>query len=734
MGTVARWCFRHRWAVVLLWLGVLAGVVAARTALGTAFSNEFTVPGTESSRALEEMRRALPQAAGDTDTVVWRVDDGSVRDAGVRARMTAALTAIERLPDVGSVLGPYEEAGAGQVSGDGQTAYAQVTFSKPATALDPDDVRRVIDTAQAAATDRLRVELGGQAIALTQRPPLGLAEGVGLLAAAVVLFVAFGSLFATLLPIMIAIFGVGTGVTSIGLLTHLMKIADTAPLVGSLIGLGVGIDYALFIVSRHRRGIQRGATPAESAVRAVDTSGRAVLFAGATVCVALLGLFVLGTGLLNGVAVAASLTVLMNVAAAVTLLPAMFGILGARVLSRRQRRALPPTSQPPGPGGVGETARLHGLSARWSAFVERHPTRLVAVAVAVMATLAVPLLSLPLGTTDQGNDPASTTTRRAYDLLTDGFGPGFNGPLQLVASVPTPGARAAVGSLLTEVRDTPGVARATVLPVPGGTGISIISVVPTTSPQDADTDALIDRLRDDTIPRVTNDSGLHVDIGGVTAINKDFAGVLAAKLPLFILVIVGLGFLLLLVAFRSLVVPLTAAVMNLLAAAAAFGVLVAFFQWGWITGLLGIGGAVPITSFLPVTMLALLFGLSMDYQVFLISRMHEEWVHTGDNRRAVRTGLTETSRVITSAAAIMICVFSAFALSGNLQGAMAGLGLAMAVALDAFILRTVLVPALMYLIGRPNWWLPAWLDRLLPHLAIDPPDPPDRPGQVGVLR
>ncbi|WP_406210159.1 MMPL family transporter [Streptomyces sp. NBC_01017] len=700
---MARWCYRHRLVVLLLWLGALFGLGAASSAAGTNYANVFSLPNTDSTTAYDLMEKAFPERAGDTDTVVWKVDGdggGSVRDESVRSRIEPALEEIGRMKGVGEVTDPYAAQGAAQISRDGRIAYAQITFTEQANAIPKELIEDVVDTAQAAERDGLQVELGGQAIARTQEPPQGTAEAVGILAASVVLFLAFGSLFAMLLPIVVALAGVGTGLIGTMLLSHVTDVPEVAPLLGSLIGLGVGIDYALFIVTRHRRGILRGMKPEESAVTALNTSGRAVLFAGGTVCIALAGMLVMNMRFLDGVVVATSLTVVLSVLAAITLLPALLGLLGMRVLSRRQRRRLAAA----GP----EPEEASGLAARWSAYVQRRPRRLAALAVVVMAVLAIPVLSLRLGATDQGNHQESTTTRQAYDLLAEGFGPGFNGPLQVVVEGDAP------AGLVDGIRATEGVAQ--VAAVPPANGVTVIQVVPTTSPQSEQTDRLIDRLRDDVIPQ----SGAEAHVGGVTAVFKDFASVTGDRLPYFVATIIALGFLLLMVAFRSLVVPLTAALMNLIAAAASFGVLVAIFQWGWGTELIGVGKEGPITSFLPVIMLSLLFGLSMDYQVFLVSRMHEEWVHTKDNARAVRVGLAETSRVINSAALIMICVFSAFVLSGDMEGAMAGIGLAAAVALDAFILRTALVPAAMHLLGTSNWWLPDWLEKRLPHLAVEP--------------
>ncbi|MCX4698406.1 MMPL family transporter [Streptomyces sp. NBC_01373] len=697
---MARWCYRHRLVVLLLWVGALFGLGAASSSAGTNYAEVFSLPNTDSKRAYDLMAKAFPERAGDTDTVVWKVDEGSVRDDSVRSRMEPALREIRGMEGVGEVTDPYGERGAAQISEDGRIAYAQVTFAAQADAVPKDLVEGVVDTAQDAGGDGLQVELGGQAITRVQEPPTGTAEIVGILAAAVVLFLAFGSFFAMLLPILVALFGVGTGLFGTQLLSHVTNVPELASLLSTLIGLGVGIDYALFIVTRHRKGIQRGLDPEEAAVTALNTSGRAVLFAGGTVCIALAGMLVTNLRFLDGVVIGTSLTVVLSVLAAVTLLPAMLGLLGHRVLSRRQRRRL--AAQGP------EEERTSGLAARWSATVERRPRSVAALAVVVMAVLALPLLSLRLGTVDQGNDDASTTTRQAYDLLAEGFGPGFNGPLQVVVNGD------AGDSLVATIRDTDGVAQA--VSAPPANGVTVIQVVPTTSPQAEETDRLIDTLRDRVIP----EAGVQAHVGGVTAVSKDFASVTADRLPYFIATIIGLGFVLLLIAFRSVVVPLTAALMNLIAAAASFGVLVAIFQWGWGLNLLGLGQEGPIAAFLPIIMLSLLFGLSMDYQVFLVSRMHEEWVHTRDNARAVRVGLAETSRVINSAALIMVCVFMAFVLSGDYGAAMAGVGLAAAVALDAFILRTALVPAAMHLLGNSNWWLPGWLDKRLPHLAVEP--------------
>jgi RND superfamily putative drug exporter len=714
VAALARWCVRRRLVVVLLWLLALGGVTAAAAATGSAYSNNYEAPGTESGRATQLLRDGFPGLGGDVDSVVWHTTSGTVRSSDVEQAMTGTLDKIAALPGVASIVSPYEGRRSGQISSDGRTAYARVAFDDQAENIHKGQAQAVVDTAKAAGTKGLQVELGGSAIGLTESSGGHIAEIVGVVVAAVVLFLAFGSLAASLLPIATALVGVGTAYAGIVLLGHAMTVADFAPMLGMLIGLGVGIDYALFIVTRHRRGLKRGLPVAEAARNAVATTGRAVVFAGATVCIALLGMLILRLGFLNGVAIAASLTVVLTVAASVTLLPALLSFIGPRALSRRERRRLYERGpQPEIPTG---------LAARWSVFVERHPKLLGAVAVAVMALLALPTFSLHLGTSDQGNDPKSATTRQAYDLLAEGFGPGVNGPLTLVTRVGGAEDKLALDNLDTTLRATEGVAAVTPVTYNTGGSTAYLTVVPEYAPQSQETSDLVNRLRTDVLPRAEADTALDVHVGGVTASYDDFAAVIVGKLPLFVGVVIGLGCVLLLLAFRSLGIPLKAAVMNIAAVVAAFGVVVAIFQWGWGSELLGLGRAGPIEPFLPVIMVSVLFGLSMDYQVFLVSRMYEEWLETGDNRRAVRVGLAETSRVINSAAVIMISVFLAFVLSGDRVIAMFGIALASAVALDAFVLRTLLVPALMHLLGGANWWLPRRLDRRLPRISIEPPE------------
>ncbi|MFE0425596.1 MMPL family transporter [Streptomyces sp. NPDC058953] len=744
MAAIARWCIAHRLATVLLWLAALVGTGAAALAAGTAYSTDYDVPGTESSRAAALVADGFPGLAGEGDTVVWHTErgTGTVRDPAVQERMTAALDEIAGVDGVAAVSGPYSADGAGRISPDGRTAYAELVYDRPAAELPEARVAEVTAAAEGARGDGLLVELGGPAVGLTESSPGHLAEAVGVAVAAVVLFLAFGSLAASLLPIATALVSVGTAYAGIVLLGRVMTVADFAPMLGMLIGLGVGIDYALFIVTRHRKGLRAGLPVPEAARNAVATTGRAVVFAGATVCIALLGMLILRLDFLNGVAVAAALTVVLTVAAAVTLLPALLSYIGPRALGARERRRLAEH----GPRPEVPT----GFAARWAALVERRPVLLGAIAVVVMAVLALPAFSLHLGTSDQGNNPASSTTRKAYDLLAHGgpgqgegsgggFGPGVNGPLTLVARIDSAADRVAMDRLPEALEGARGVASAGPVAYSGNGDTALITVVPASAPQSKDTSELVDRLRGDLLPRATAGTSLTVLVGGVTAGYDDFAEVIVGKLPLFVGAVVTFGCVLLLLAFRSVGIPLKAAVMNVAAVASSFGVVVAIFQWGWGSELLGLGRAGPIEPFLPVIMVSVLFGLSMDYQVFLVSRMYEEWLETGDNRRAVRVGLAETSRVINSAAVIMIAVFLAFVLSGDRVIAMFGIALAAAVALDAFVLRTLLVPALMHLLGGANWWLPGWLERRLPRISVERPDcrrakiPEQRYEQVGTV-
>jgi RND superfamily putative drug exporter len=709
MARIARWCVTHRFVVVAVWLLLLVGTAVGSRRLGTEFTNGFTLPGTESTQALGLLASSSPDAQTGDDTVVFQSTNGRLTDPAVRAEIEAFLATVARIPVVTSVRSPFDPSATGQINYDQTVAFAVVALSGQNQDLTSADVQPLQTAASAVRSTSLEVEFGGLGFQSLKGSPVAGSELIGVLIAAVVLLIAFGSFLLAAVALVAALLAVGTAIELIGLLSRVLPVNALAPTVAALIGLGVAIDYALFVVARQRTGLRAGLSVQDAAVTAVSTAGRAVVFAGGTVSIAMLGLALLQVDFLTGVGIAAAVVVLCAVGAAITLLPALFGLLGLRILGRSDRRRIAKETNEP--------LADRGPWLRWATFVQRRPIVLGLAATAIMVLLAAPAFDIRLGSSDQGNDPASSTTRKAYDILAEGFGPGSNGPLELVAQAPGAQAQAALGRLAGELRTEPGVASVTSPRSIAGNAVWVMAVIPTTSPQSVETAGLIDHLREAVIPGAEAGTTLRVYVGGQTAIFQDFAAVLAGKLPLFIAVIVLLGCLLLLLAFRSIVIPVTAAVMNLLAAGASVGVVVAVFQWGWGSEALGLGKPGPIEAFLPVMLVAILFGLSMDYQVFLVSRMREEWLRSGDNAQAVRMGQAETGRVITAAAAIMVAVFLAFVLGGRRPIGEFGLGLATAILLDAVLLRTILVPAAMQLVGRANWWLPNWLDRAIPRLG-----------------
>jgi RND superfamily putative drug exporter len=707
MKSLARLCFRRRWIVLALWIVLFLGINVTASSLGSAYSNSFSLPGTNSTHALALLQSGFQSKAGDVDQVVFQATSGTI--ASHQQQIDSVVAKISKLPDVANVVSPFT-GGTFQISKDGTIAYAVVYFAKTANKLTNAHIKAVETVGATARSSSLNVQFGGDAFGQLDSPKGSPGEIFGLLATAIVLILAFGSFFAMLLPLGVALFALGIATATTTLLSHWLSIAQFAPILGSLIGLGVGIDYALFIVTRSRQALKRGMSVEDSIITSIDTSGRAVLFAGTTVCIALLGMLVLRLSFLNGVAISASLTVLITMFASLTLLPSLLGFQKHHVLSRKERRAL----KEHGP----EPLIIATAWQRWADFVSRRPKLLSLAALVAIAALSIPFFSLHLGSSDQGSNPASTTTRQAYDLLAKGFGPGFNGPLQVVGVIQNAADQQAMVTLDQTLNGKPDIALVAPLQLSTSGKIGVIYVIPKSSPQSTKTETLINTLRNNYIPAATSTTHTGIYVGGIVAIFVDFAQIFTAKIPLFVGVIVLLGCLLLMVAFRSIVVPLTAAAMNLFAAGASFGLVVAVFQWGWGSSVLG-SGTGPTESFLPVIMIAILFGLSMDYQVFLVSRMHEEWLNTGSNREAIIRGQANTGRVITAAALIMICVFLSFAFGGQRVIAEFGIGLGGAVLVDAFILRTVLVPALMHFLGDANWWMPTWLERIVPHVAVE---------------
>jgi len=717
--TLARWCYDRRWIVVGLWLAALAVSMVLSGAIGQHYRNNVTLPGTDTERAYDLLKANFPAQNGDVDTIVLHARTGTLRDGGVRAAESAMLGRVADLAHVSSVVSPYAPGGSAQINHEGTIGYATVLFDRGANDLPLSAIRAVVDTAETGASRQVQVALEGQAIGYLNPPSTVASEIAGGIAAAVVLFLAFGSWRGMVLPLLAAFLALGIGVGIITMLSQVMPVAQFTEQLAALIGLGVGVDYALFIVSRHRNNLLHGMEVRESVIAAVNTSGRAVVFAGSAVSVALLGLMLLGVSFLVGVSLGAVITVVLTMLAALTLLPAMLGFMGPRILGRKRLAQL----REHGP----DDSHVTGRWLAWARRIERRPAPLALVAFVLILFVSLPAFAMRLGSSDQGNDPTSWTTREAYDLLSEGFGPGFNGPLQIIATVPaTEAGRLGVESLQSAIRATPGVAAVTPATYSANQATAVFTAIPFSAPQDRETYQLVHHLRETVVPSVLARTPVTVAyVGGTTAAYIDFAHVLSEKLPLFIGVVVLAAFLLLMVAFRSVLVPATASVMNILAALASFGLLVFVFQQGHLGSVFSIGRPGPIDAFLPVMLFAVLFGLSMDYQVFLVSRMHEEWIHTHDNARAVTVGQAETGRVITAAASIMMVVFLAFVLAGQRQVAEFGLGLFGAVLLDAFVLRTVLVPAVMHTLGPANWYLPAWLEPMLPHVSIDPPDSAD---------
>jgi RND superfamily putative drug exporter len=700
--------------VIAAWVVAAIGVNAIESSVGSAYHDNFKLPHTDSFDAVRLLQRNVPRASGDTERVVIAVNEGKVTDPAVKARVNQLLARLATNPQIGRIVSPFTP-GTNQISPNGQIAYANVTFDKQNNKISSSDAKAFVKTVTSASGDGVQFEVNGNVAEAGNRNNSDSSLFIGFIAAAIVLFLVFGTFPAMLMPLITAGAALGVGIAVVGLLTHVTDIANFSSQLALLIGLGVGVDYALFIVTRYRQALLRGHSREDSAVESIDTSGRAVLFAGMIVCIAMLGMFALGISFLYGVAVAAAVAVAFTVLSALTLGPALLAVFGRFVLRRRDRRAIAKQQW----NESDESPRW----ARWTGWLRERPAAIAAVATAVLVIIAIPFFSMRLGAADQGSDPPHTTTRKAYDLLAKGFGPGYNGPLQLVAQINDPSQVAVFARAVQAAAKTPDVvAVSTPRVLPGVNGhkpVAIADVIAKGSPQDVSTSTLLHTLRNHVIPEATAGSGLHILIGGSTAIFEDFARILTNKLPLFIAIVVGLSFLLLMAVFRSLAIPITAAIMNMLSAGAAFGVTTAIFQHGWGASLFGITKTGPIEAFLPVLVFPIVFGLSMDYEVFLISRIYEEWHRRRDNDEAVAHGLAATGRTITAAATIMVLVFGAFLLGGERVIQLFGISLASAVLLDALIVRAVLVPAIMLMLGRRNWWLPAWLDRIIPHLNVE---------------
>ncbi|MCU1459120.1 MAG: hypothetical protein JWL73_3212, partial [Actinomycetia bacterium] len=669
LRSLASWCYRHRRTVVTAWVVLLIGTIGLGSTVSAAFAQSFSLPGTESQRATDLLKQRFPAKAGDEGQIVFEATAG-VNDPAVKVRITRLLDEVAKVAHVTGVTSPYDTAAARQISTapghEAKIAYASVQFAERSSDVPVATADRIATLADQARAPGVRVELSGQMF--EARGSVGsLSEVIGLLAAVLILLFTFGSLLAMGLPIMTALFGIGIGLTFVAILSHFMAVPEFTTQLASMIGIGVGVDYALFIVTRYRQGLHDGLDPERSVVLAIDTAGRAVLFAGTTVVISLFGLFLMGVDFVRGLAVGTSLTVALVMLASITLLPSVLGFAGVNVdkLSVRRHRK--------------EGVSRDSVAFRWSRQVQRRPWPFAVAGLLVLVVMAVPLFSLRLGFSDAGNNPKTQTTRQSYDLLATGFGPGFNGPLVLAAEYPKGTNPSVLDGLRETLLKTPGVAAVgPAIPSPTADA-AVVQVVPTTSPQSAATVTLIKHLRSDVIPQALAGSPAQVHVGGITAAAVDVSDKFSSRLLVFIAAVLGLSFLLLMTVFRSVVVPLKAVVMNLLSIGAAYGVSVAVFQWGWGASLIGIHSTAPIEPFVPVMLFAIVFGLSMDYEVFLLSRVREEYLATGDNDSSVLHGIASTARVITSAALIMISVVLAFALGDDPSIKMFGIGLATAV-------------------------------------------------------
>ena len=718
---LARWCIAHRRRVVVAWVAVAILTTVVAQAVGPNYVTVFSLPGTESQRAVDLLKREFRTQSGDVDTIVVHVSRGTIDSPAVRRTIMQLLARVRALPHVATVVSPYSPRGGVQVSPNRMTAFATINYDKPANELSNNIGKPILAGVAGVHVPGLQVAAGGQVIENAEGFSVGPATEVGVLAALLILLLTFGSLAAAGMPLVTAGLGLITGVALIGLGTHLTNMSNISPQLALMIGLGVGIDYSLFIVTRFRESYVACGEVNQSVVEAMDTSGRAILLAGATVVIALLGMFATGVAFMYGLAIASVLAVLLVLVASLTLLPALLSRFGPRLVRpRRSRRGKRRESAAPVGAGAGTEAADSAGSAwrRWSEVVRARPWPLAIVSLSLMIALLIPVFAMRLDSSDAGNDPANVSSRHAFDLLADGFGAGFNGPLLLVAELPRRGQTSSLPALRAAVRATPHVVAVTQPQIGPSGSIGVMQVYPDSAPQAATTTSLVSQFRGDLLRSFTQRTGVAVLVGGFTAGSIDFSHVLSSKLPLFFGIVILLSALLLFIIFRSLVIPLQAAIMNLLTIGAALGVTVTVFQDGLLASVLGVQKA-PIEPWVPVIMFAVVFGLSMDYEVFLVSRVREQWVRRGDASAAVVDGIALTGRVISAAAAIMVCVFLSFTLGNQRTLKEFGFGLAVAVLLDALVVRCALLPAVLELLGPATWRLPRWLEARLPHINIE---------------
>jgi RND superfamily putative drug exporter len=712
LGRIARATFRNRGRTVLAWLAALVVAVLLSMSFGGDFKADYSAPGSDSKQAQNLLEDRFPSQAGDTVDVVVRADAG-VQDPATQQRVSDLLAQLGGVDHVVSASDPYADPAG--ISPDGTTlvAHLRLDVENPVD-MPIEDSHRMLDLASAASSNGFQVGLGGQSVQQAEQGEIG-SEGLGLTAAALILLLMFGSVVAAGLPILVAVAGLAVSSTLTTVVISFVDAPDWSTSLATMMGIGIGIDYALLMVTRFREWRAAGLDPEAATVATLDTAGRSVMVAGTTVVISMLGLFAMGLSFMRGAAVVTILGVLIVMAASITLFPALLAYLGKHI----DRLRLPlgrAHAVTVAEGGHVEPSRAW---LAWSRLIDRHRILAALAGVAALLALAAPFLGVRFGFPDAGNNREETSSRQAYDMLADGFGPGMNGPLLLVAELGEGASASALDQITAAVGETAGVAAVSPPALNPGGDTAIITVVPTTGPQDQETVDLVRSLRDDVLPQASQGTGVTAHVGGVTATSIDSTDNIAKRLPLLIGGVVLLSMLLLVASFRSLAVAMKAAVMNLLSVAAAYGVVALVLQGGWAGQLIGIDTSTPLPAFVPVLMFAVLFGLSMDYEVFLVSRMREGWLRTQDNEQAILGGLAGTGRVITAAAAIMVAVFAAFVPSPDVILKVIGVGMAAAIFIDATVVRLLLVPAVMHLLGRANWWMPEWLGRVLPELHVE---------------
>jgi putative drug exporter of the RND superfamily len=707
--------------VIVAWLLILGGLLGARQAFGGHYVNDYTVSGSDSATGLNRLNADYPQQGGYGGQIVFKARSGTV--AQQQSAVNQATSNVAKLPHVIKTVSPFSSAGAAAVSKDGTIAYTSVGWNVNPDSLQTSYLNQLNKAVAPARSAGLEVAYGAGAGEIGQTTGDTKSEAIGLACALLLLVFMFGSLIAAAIPLISAIFSVGAGLSLLGLLAAAMTFPTTAPTIATLLGLGVAVDYGLFLVARHREQLDTGMGVAESATKAEGTSGAAIVVAGSTVVISILGLYIAGVSFVGSLGLAAAIVVAVTMLAALTLVPAFLGVAAGNIRAltarlRARKAGVSVRQQARQTATATEEQHERSAFARWGRMVAGRPWPWAILSVVVLLVLAIPLLSIVLGQPDNGTNPTTDSSRRAYDLLTDGFGVGVNGPLTVVVALPKQSSSADQSLLSTMTKDvagTSGVASVSPASVNSSGNTAVFNVIPTTRPQAGATSALVTQLRDNVLPK----EPATTYVTGTTAGGVDFTNRITSRILWLILAVVAISFILLTAAFRSVVIATKAAILNLLSIGAAYGVIVAIFQWGWGASLIGVHSSLPIPAYVPMLVFCIVFGLSMDYEVFLLSRIHEAWISTGDAHRSVAIGIGSTARVITTAAAVMVVVFASFVLSSDPTVKMLAIGMAFAVLIDASLVRMILVPSVMSLLGKHAWWLPRWLEPFVPHLELE---------------